>query len=85
MPARISGGSFSVSSDWIPFVKEKNSSGNITRKEIKNGGHLLVASVLKEMKKAGPYIMTCKAIASHTSVERVGLMLEKSTPKKSSS
>jgi superfamily II DNA or RNA helicase len=50
---RVEGGQFSVSSDWIPFVKQKNANGNEVRMRILNPEYVEVASVLKEMKKAG--------------------------------
>ncbi len=50
---RVEGGKFSVSSDWIPFIKKQNSSGNLSRMRILNKDHIDIASVLEEMKKAG--------------------------------
>jgi hypothetical protein len=50
---RVEGGQFSVSSDWIPFVKQKNDDGSMIRMSIRNPDYIEVASVMKEMNKAG--------------------------------
>ena len=50
---RVEGGQFSVSSDWIPFVKQKNDEGNMIRMSIRNPDYIEIASVMKEMNKAG--------------------------------
>jgi len=50
---RVEGGQFSASSDWIPFVKQKNEDGSIIRMSIRNPDYIEVASVMKEMNKAG--------------------------------
>jgi superfamily II DNA or RNA helicase len=51
--ARIEGGQFSVSSNWIPFIKKKDSNEIETRMRIRNPDYIEVATVMKEMNKAG--------------------------------
>ena len=50
---KVVGGQFSVSSQWIPFVKEKAENGGEVRRRISNLDYVEVASVMKEMNKPG--------------------------------
>ena len=50
---RVEGGQFSVSSEWIPFVKQRVENGRDIRVRITNPDFVEVASVLREMNKPG--------------------------------
>ena len=50
---RVEGGQFSVSSEWIPFIKQPSEKGRDIRMRITNPDYVEVASVMREMNKPG--------------------------------